>query len=285
VSSSLDERFVELQLGRVRVLERAGDGERTVLFAHGITSSARTWEPFLAALPEEIRGIAFDSFGNGYSELSGGRRPITIEDHADQVLQLLDQLGVERFAGVGHSMGAAPLLRVALQRPELLDGLLLEAPTALGRPKLALPMRLARRRVTARLMEAVAPRLVRSEARRRLKGFAGERKVTEEMFEREAGHALARPVEQVRGFRDLIGHGDPRRPAADIDRYPRIACPVWILRGSEDRDWMPASREERFRELIPAARIIRWDGIGHAPHIQAPDRFATLLGEFIGSTG
>jgi pimeloyl-ACP methyl ester carboxylesterase len=284
VSSGLDERFVELPLGRVRVLERAGEGERTVLFAHGITSSARTWEPYLAALPAEVRGIAFDSFGNGYSELRGGRRPITIEDHADQLLQLIDELGVERFAGVGHSMGAAPLLRVAWQRPELLSGLLLEAPTALGRPKLALPMRMARHRPTARLMEALAPRLIRSEARRRLEEFAGERPVTDEMLEREAGHALARPVEQVRGFRDLIGHGDPRRPAADVDRYSRIDCPVWILRGSEDRDWMPAAREQRFRELITAARIIRWDGIGHAPHIQAPDRFAALLGEFIGST-
>ena len=36
---------------------------------------------------------------------------------------------------------------------------------------------------------------------------------------------------------------------------------------------------------MPAARIIRWEGIGHAPHIQAPDRFTELLKEFLEATG
>jgi len=69
-----------------------------------------------------------------------------------------------------------------------------------------------------------------------------------------------------------------------VDRYQRIVCPVWILRGSEDRDWMPESHEDRFRELIPAARVLRWEGIGHAPHIQVPDRFTELLNEFVSAT-
>ena len=60
------------------------------------------------------------------------------------------------------------------------------------------------------------------------------RSVSEEMLEREAGHAVADPARQVRGYRDIAGHGDPRRPAADAERYRRIECPVWILRGSEE---------------------------------------------------
>jgi hypothetical protein len=47
---------------------------------------------------------------------------------------------------------------------------------------------------------------------------------------------------------------------------------------------MPESHEDRFRELMPTARIIRWEGIGHAPHIQVPDRFAELLKEFLSAT-
>ena len=96
MSTTLDERFVELSLGRLRLLESAGDGGRTVLFLHGITSSARTWEPFLAALPHGVRGISLDTFGNGYSELRGGHRPITVEDHANEVLQLVDDIGLRR---------------------------------------------------------------------------------------------------------------------------------------------------------------------------------------------
>jgi pimeloyl-ACP methyl ester carboxylesterase len=280
---AVEERFIEVASARVRVLERPGDRD-PVLFLHGITSSARTWEPFLAALPERVRGIAFDMLGNGYTELHGPRRPLTNEDLTRQLLEVADELGVERFAGVGHSLGGTPLLRVAWQRPERLRGLLLESPTALGRPKPPAPMRLARFGPTRRLLELTAtPRLFRAQARKALREFAG-REVDDELLEREAGHAIADPKRQARGFVDLIGHGDPRAPAADVDRYRRIECPVWILRGAEDRDWMPESSEDRFRTLIPSARVIRWEAIGHAPHIQAPDRFRQLLEEFIEAT-
>jgi pimeloyl-ACP methyl ester carboxylesterase len=279
----VEERFIEVASARVRVLERHGDRD-PLLFLHGITSSARTWEPFLAALPDGVRGIAFDMLGNGYTELHGPRRPLTNEDLTRQLLEVADELGVERFAGVGHSLGGTPLLRVAWQRPERVRGLLLESPTALGRPKPPAPMRLARFGPTRKLLELTAtPRLFRAQARKALKEFAG-REPDEEMVEREAGHAIADPRRQVRGFVDLIGHGDPRAPAADVDRYGRIECPVWILRGAEDRAWVPESSEERFGSLIPSARVIRWESIGHAPHIQAPDRFRELLGEFIEST-
>ena len=222
--------------------------------------------------------------GNGYTELHGPRRPLTYEDLTRQLLEVAAELGIERFAGVGHSMGATPLLRAAWQHPDRLQSLLLESPTSLGRPKPAAPMRLARFGLGRRFLELTAtPRVFRAQARRALKEFAG-REVDEATLEREAGHAIARPRVQARGFIDLIGYSDPRAPAADIDRYRRIACPVWVLRGSEDRAWMPESHEDRFRELIPSARVMRWEGVGHAPHIQEPHRVRELLGEFIGST-
>jgi pimeloyl-ACP methyl ester carboxylesterase len=278
-----EERFVEVPSARVRILERPG-GRDPVLFLHGITSSARTWEPFLETLPQGVRGVAFDMLGNGFTDLHGPRRPIINDDLAVQLLQVADELAIERFAGVAHSLGATPLLRVAWQRPGRLRGLLLESPTSLGRPKPPAPMRLARFAPTRKLLELTATRrLFRAQARRALREFAG-REPDEALLEREAGHAIADPKRQVRGFVDLAGYSDPKAPAADVDRYARIQCPVWILRGSEDRDWMPESSEDRFRELIPSARVMRWKGIGHAPHIQAPDRFAELLGEFIEAT-
>lgn len=277
--AAVEERFIEVPSSRVRVLERPGDGQE-IVFLHGITSSARTWEPFLGSLPDGVRGVAYDMLGNGYTELRGPRRPLTYEDLTRQLLEVADELAIERFAGVGHSMGATPLLRAAWQRPDRVRALLLESPTSLGRPKPALPMRLARSALGRRFLELTATRRVfRAQARKALEQFAG-REVDEETLEREAGHAIARPRVQARGFIDLIGHTDPRAPAADVDRYRRIACPVWVLRGSEDRDWMPEAHEGRFRELIPSAEVMRWEGVGHAPHIQEPRRFGDLLDRF-----
>ncbi len=278
----VEERFVDVGDARVRTLERQGDGE-TVLFLHGITSSASTWKPSLEALPEGMRGIAYDTLGNAFTELHGPRRRLTLDDHARQVVEVADVFGVERFAGIGHSMGAAPLLRVAWQQPERVRGLLLEAPTALGRPKMAMQMRLARYGPSRWLLERLAtPDRLRTQARRNLRNLAG-REVDDEMLEREAGHAIADPKRELRGYVDLLGHGNPRAPAADVDRYPRIECPVWILLGAEDRFWVPESAADRFRSLIPGARVERWEGIGHAPHIQVPERFTALLDEFLAS--
>jgi pimeloyl-ACP methyl ester carboxylesterase len=44
---------------------------------------------------------------------------------------------------------------------------------------------------------------------------------------------------------------------------------------------MPESHEDRYRELIPQARMVRWDGVGHSPHIEAPERFRDFLDEFL----
>jgi pimeloyl-ACP methyl ester carboxylesterase len=280
--AAVEERFVEVPSARTRMLERPGGGE-AVVFVHGITSSANTWRPFLERLPEGMRGIAYDSVGNGFTDLRGPRRPLTYEDMFRQLVELADELGIERFAGVGHSMGCAPLLRAAWQRPERVRGLFLESPTALGRPTLLPPMRLARSGPGRWLLQRLAtPRLFEKQARATLRVYSG-RDPDQEMVEREAGHAIADPKRQARGFIDLIGHGDPRAPAADVDRYRRVECPVWVLRGSEDGDWMPESHEARFQELIPAAKVIRWDGISHAPHIHDPDRFSGLLAEFLGT--
>lgn len=281
--AEVDDRFVEVPSARVRVLERPGDGE-AVVFLHGITSAATTWAQFLDGLPEGMRGVAFDTLGNGYTERHGPRGPITYEDHVRQLKELTAELGIDRFTGVGHSMGCAPLLRFAWQQPERLRALLIEAPSALGRPNPALPMRLARYGPGRWLLERLATeRFIRSQAMSRLRDYA-QRDVDEELFEREAGHAVADPKRQVRGFIDLIGYIDPRSPAADVDRYARIECPVWILRGSEDLDWMPEAHENRYRELIPGVRLTRWEGVGHAPHIQEPERYAELLHEFLAAT-
>ncbi len=170
--AAVQQRFVEVPSGAVRVLERPGDGD-AVVFLHGITSSASTWEPFLAGLPAGIRGVAFDTLGNGYTERRGPRRPITYEDHLRQLIEITGELGIDRFAAVGHSMGCAPLLRFGWQQPDRLRALLIEAPSALGRPRPPLPMRLARYGPGRWLLERIAgERFIRRQAENTLREYS-----------------------------------------------------------------------------------------------------------------
>jgi pimeloyl-ACP methyl ester carboxylesterase len=279
----VEERRIELPGSRTRVLERAGDGGRTVIFAHGITSSAATWRPYLEAMPEGVRAVAYDSLGSGFTERAGERRPITHHDQRGQLLELLDELGVERFTGVGHSMGCGALLGIAWRQPARVNGLLLLAPAQLGRRERGLLPRLSSWGPTARLLESGAPVFVPALAGARLRRLTNERPVPPDLREREAGHALERPGALVRGFVDIVGHADLRAPAPTADRWREIRVPVWIVRGAGDRNWMPEAHEQRYRELIPTARVMRWDGVGHSPHIEAPERFRGLLVEYLGS--
>jgi pimeloyl-ACP methyl ester carboxylesterase len=110
-------KWLELSGSRTRVLEAGGDPARTVVFLHGVTSSAATWTPFLTALPDGVRGIAYDALGCGYTERSGPRRPITPDDLRAQLVELTVALGVERFTAVGHSMGCGASLGLAWRAP------------------------------------------------------------------------------------------------------------------------------------------------------------------------
>ena len=74
-----------------------------VVAVHGITASHLAWLELAAAAPE-LRIIAPDLRGRGSSSTLPG--PWPMERHADDVIAILDTLGIERAPLVGHSMGA-----------------------------------------------------------------------------------------------------------------------------------------------------------------------------------
>jgi len=108
---------------RVLSYLRWGEGERTVLLLHGITSSARAWwrvAPAIANLGYCV--VAFDMPGHGESMLLGTHELPSIAEHLAHACQ---QLGLTPHAIVGHSWGGATALllapRLAVTRLVLID--------------------------------------------------------------------------------------------------------------------------------------------------------------------
>ncbi len=114
-------RSVALPGGPVlECVERGTPGGVPVLCLHGITDSWRSFEPVLPSLPAEWHLIALSQRGHG-----GSDRPAAAygtRDFAADAAALIQTRGLPPVVVVGHSMGAANALRLAMERPEAVRG-------------------------------------------------------------------------------------------------------------------------------------------------------------------
>jgi flavin reductase (DIM6/NTAB) family NADH-FMN oxidoreductase RutF/pimeloyl-ACP methyl ester carboxylesterase len=93
---------------------RCGKGS-PVLLIHGVGMQASIWAPQIETLSRSHDVIALDMLGHG-----GSSRPpadTRLSDYSDQILALLDHLGLDKVHVIGHSMGALVALEFALSHP------------------------------------------------------------------------------------------------------------------------------------------------------------------------
>jgi len=112
----------------------AGDGP-VVLALHGLTATRRyVFHGSRSVEHAGYRVIAYDARGHGESDPAPSPAAYTYGDYAGDAVAVLDAAGVDRAVLVGHSMGSATAVRVALEHPGRVSALVLGAPAHLGRP-------------------------------------------------------------------------------------------------------------------------------------------------------
>ncbi|MGI4849012.1 MAG: pyrimidine utilization protein D [Janthinobacterium lividum] len=94
----------------------------TVVLSPGLGGAAAFWAPQLAALSAHFQVLTYDHLGTNGSP-AALPDDYRIEDMAAEVLLLLDSLGLERIAFMGHALGGLVGLQMALERPALIDRL------------------------------------------------------------------------------------------------------------------------------------------------------------------
>jgi pimeloyl-ACP methyl ester carboxylesterase len=92
-----------------------GDGP-AVMAAHGITANGLSWGPIAEQLGGRVRLIAPDLRGRAGSRAEPG--PYGLARHADDLVALLDERGIERAVLAGHSMGAYVAALAAVRHPD-----------------------------------------------------------------------------------------------------------------------------------------------------------------------
>src|SRR3954464_8114766 len=271
--------------GHRRAFVLAGDGP-PLLLLHGIGNSAQTWAGVIEKLAAQHTVLAPDLLGHGSSDKPRG--DYSVAGYANGMRDLLSVLDLEQVTVVGHSLGGGIALQFAYQFPERCARLVLVGSGGLG-PELSAGLRLA----TLPGAEAVLTALTGVSAALRtglhlvqdVGQAAGWRQVRDLA---EAGEALLalKDVEARRAFlRTLRGVVDARGQAVTaLDRiYLADAIPILVIWGSRD-PIVPAEHAQTVRALVPTARVEVFEGAGHWPHLDDPDRFCDVLLDFLAST-
>jgi len=238
-----------------------GSGPRVVL-VHGFTQTLASWEPLAARLRARWQVVRADLPGHGGSGAVRADLPAAAG--------LLGDVG-GRAAYVGYSLGGRVCLRLALDRPDLVEALVLlgASPGIAGAGERA--ERRAADEALARDLErdGVAAFLDRWLAGPLFATLPAERAGRAERLGNSAA-GLAAALRQ-------LGTGAQEPLWA---RLPELAMPVLLVAGELDAKF--AALAERMAGAVgPRARVALVPGAGHAAHLEQPERFGELAERFL----
>ena len=272
-SPGFEERFLDARGSRLRYLV-AGEGEPLVL-VHGLGGAAANWLALAPLLLPGRRLIVPELPGHG------GSSPLpaapSLSPYADRLGLLLEHEGATPAAVVGHSLGGAVALRLALRRPESVSALVLAA--AAGISSTARSARYALT-VTGILKPGrkIAPhrrRVARSALLKRLVfgrwGASDPAALPPEVVEALLA-GPARHTDTVSAATALVR--DDLRPELE-----RIRCPVLVLWGARDNQLPVDDAFDYARRLRAPLRVIA--DCGHLLIVERPAACADAITGFL----
>jgi pimeloyl-ACP methyl ester carboxylesterase len=255
-----------------------------LLIAHATGFLALAYEPLAQYLTSHFHVVGLDFRAHGDSP-----RPLDRQldwlGMSEDVMAVVDGLGVGPLFGFGHSMGGAALVLAELARPGMFRAMYLyEA--------VLMPSRVYPTTIESNPMSAAASRRrpVFGSRLAALENYASKPPLNELRDD-----ALRAYVEH--GFRDLPdGTVELKCAPADeaetflfgpttgaFERLNEVACPVTIARGTPD-SFGPASFSEAAAEALTASRFVTFDHLGHFGPLQEPDTIARSMVEcFLGT--
>jgi pimeloyl-ACP methyl ester carboxylesterase len=247
------------------VYDDVGAGPCVVLI-HGHPFDRSLWQPQVEALATEFRVVAPDLRGFGASPVTP--HLVMLREYAQDVEELLAQLGIERAAAVGLSMGGLVAMDLATTHPERWWALGLVTTTAEPVTREEQAVRRERADLVQRDGMQVLIEYIHT-------GLYGTRAAPEVRSRIDAMMARASVEGAAAALRGRAERPDYRPRLRELD------IPTFLCTGSED----PWSNERVTAEIIDHLRrpeLLVVEGAGHLPNLEAEDVFTPGLMEFFG---
>lgn len=241
----------------------------TIVLSSGLGGSGAYWAPQIPALSEHFRVITYDHRGCGKT---GGEVPENggISAMADDVLEIVEALGLKSFHFMGHALGGLIGLDIALRQPGLIDKLILINAWSKADPH------------SGRCFDIRLELLEKSGVEAFVKAqplFLYPAWWMSENAERMA-HEDRHHVTHFQGATNI-----KRRIAAlrafDIDdRLEEVVIPTLIMATRDDL-LVPYTRSTPLHQGLPNAQLRLWDSGAHAMNITFPERFNNEILSFL----
>jgi pyruvate dehydrogenase E2 component (dihydrolipoamide acetyltransferase) len=248
------------------------DAAESIVFLHGLGGTQSTWASVLGAFAETYRIAAVDLPGHGASDKpSPDSTDYSIAGIAAKIGELLEKLELAPAVLIGHSLGGATALQLALDRPKLVRALALINSAALGSE------------INGELLDRVESEPSRDEARRLL-----------ELFFQDRRFVLERGIDEMHAARNAPGADDAVKTIAGnaftrrgqnlvlTDRLGELDVSLLIIWGELDRV-IPSRHAVAAVAAQPTAWLEIMEGVGHVPQVEAAPAFAVIVNRWLAS--
>ncbi|WP_208029773.1 alpha/beta fold hydrolase [Rhabdothermincola sediminis] len=242
--------------------DKSGPG---LVLLPGPTDSRCSYELVLEELPRSIRTVAVSQRGHGDSD-----KPATgyrVEDFATDVVALMDALAIDRAVLAGHSGSCLVARRVAIDRPELVAGLVLEASPTTLRGHAGLTEFVDS--VVSGLEDPIDPDFARS-----FMVDTSSSEVEPDVLDRLVGELLKVPARAWREMFAALLHYD------DLAELGSITAPTLLIWGDAD-GVIDRGMQDTLAARLPRSDLVVYPGVGHTPRWEDPSRFAADLAAFV----
>jgi 2-succinyl-6-hydroxy-2,4-cyclohexadiene-1-carboxylate synthase len=249
-----------------------------VLLLHGFTGSSVTWTPHLEAW-REFTTVAVDLLGHGRSDCPADPDRYRMEHGVEDLLALLDRLGIQQTAVVGYSMGGRVALHLALRAPERLWALILESVSPGIEDAVE---RETRRKNDAALAETIERDGIAAFVDRwqALPLFATQAQLPSLVRKDLRRQRLNNNPQGLANSLHGLGAG---MQESVLQHLKRLWMPVLLFVGALDAKYCELARQ--MAALLPNNRLVIVPQSGHAIHLEWPAVFANIVLLFLKRCG
>ncbi len=258
---------MKIKVNGLTVLLSGNKNNPPIIFVHAFPHDKRMWEKQADFLSKDFFVVTYDVRGFGESETGDGQ--YTMEQYADDLIELVDALGLEKPLVCGLSMGGYIILRALEKAQEKFSGVALmdtrsEADDNAGKLKRANAIK----EINENGLEGFAKNFVRN-------------CVWEKSIESEnKGYLKALEIaasQNPTGVKGALLAMVSRTDTSDF--LPMLNIPASVICGKFDT-LTPVESMKKMAEQIPNAEFHVIEDAGHLSNLEQPDAVNKILGEF-----